>query len=38
MKNDIIAAEQLLEKSKTDLYNGITSLWENYKTDFLKIK
>lgn len=38
MKNDIIAAEQLLETSKTDLYNEITSLWENYKTDFLKIK
>lgn len=38
MKNDIAEAEQLLETSKTDLYNGITSLWENYKTDFLKIK
>ncbi len=38
MKDNIIEAEKLLETSKTDLYNGITSLWENYKTDFLKIK
>lgn len=38
MKNDIAEAEQLLETSKTDLYNGITSLWESYKIDFLKIK
>ena len=27
-----------IETSKTDLYNGITSLWESYKIDFLKIK
>lgn len=37
MKDKIAETEKLLETSKTDLFDGITSLWEDYKINFLKI-